>query len=89
VISIVKGTTVHRTPKRVLVPLPVMPWRTNSIEDRRLVTSILLKPSLESISISMKPSSERPQEDECKLWWLTFGVTMVLFVGYPLFKGIW
>jgi len=26
---------------------------------------------------------------ECKVWWLTFGVTMVFFVGYPLFKSIW
>jgi len=26
---------------------------------------------------------------ECKVWWFTFGVTMVFFVGYPLFKGIW
>jgi hypothetical protein len=29
------------------------------------------------------------KEGECNVWWLTFGVTMVFFVGYPLFKGIW
>jgi hypothetical protein len=26
---------------------------------------------------------------KCKAWWLTFGITMVFFVRYPLFKGIW
>ncbi len=28
-------------------------------------------------------------EGDCKVWWLTFGVTMVFFIGYPLFKGMW
>jgi hypothetical protein len=27
-------------------------------------------------------------EGECKVWWLTFGVTVVFFARYPLFKGI-
>jgi len=28
-------------------------------------------------------------QGECKVWWLTFGVTMVFFARYPLFKSMW
>jgi hypothetical protein len=58
--SIIRGTNVCHPPERVSVPMLVMPRRTNSIKDQRLLTSVLSKPSLESISVNMKPSIERP-----------------------------
>jgi len=83
-VFVVKGTNVHRPPERVSIFVPVMPQRTNLAKDQRLLTYVFSKPSLELVSISMKPSTERPQEGDCKVWWLIFGVTMVFFVGYPL-----
>lgn len=59
-ISITKGTIVRHPPERVLVLVLVMPQRTNLTKDQRLLTSVLSKPSLESVSVGMKPLTQRP-----------------------------
>jgi hypothetical protein len=59
-IFVAKGTPICHSSEKVSVFVLVMPLRMNSIEGRRLLTSFLLKPSLELVLVGMKPSMERP-----------------------------
>jgi len=43
----------------------------------------------EELNSMMERPKAQTRRGECKVWWLIFGVTMVYFVGHPLFKGIW